>query len=237
MTGIQNSFSKGFRDGVPIGLGYLSVAFAFGMAAMADGLPLWAAVGISMTNVTSAGQVAGLSLIVTGAPLFEMALTQFIINLRYSLMSLSLSQKLSKGVRLLDRFLIAFCNTDEVFAVAMGNEGELGRRYLYGLICAPYLGWVLGTLVGAAASSLLPAAVRSALGIAIYGMFIAIIVPPSRKNRAVLGVVLFSIALSCLFAYVPVLNSVSNGFVIIICAVAASLFGALLFPLKEEVDG
>lgn len=235
MTDIQNSFSKGFRDGLPIGFGYLSVAFAFGMAAMADGLPLWAAVGISMTNVTSAGQVAGLSLIVTGAPLFEMALTQFIINLRYSLMSLSLSQKLDKQVRLLDRFLISFCNTDEVFAVAMGNKGDLGRRYLYGLICAPYFGWALGTFLGAAASSLLPAAVRSALGIAIYGMFIAIIIPPAKKSRPVFGVVMSSIALSCLFFYVPGLKNVSSGFVIIICAVAASLLGALLFPVKEEV--
>lgn len=228
-----NSYKQGFRDGIPIGLGYLSVAFAFGMTAMTDGLPLWAAVGISMTNVTSAGQVAGLTLITAGAPMIEMVLTQFVINLRYSLMSLSLSQRLDKGVLLIDRFLISFVNTDEVFAVAMAGERELGRRYLYGLITAPYIGWVLGTFVGAAASTLLPASMRSALGIAIYGMFIAIIVPPSRKNLSVLSVVLLSIGFSCLFFYTPVLKEVSGGFVIIICAVAASLLGAVFFPVKD----
>ena len=184
---VQNSFWAGFHDGVPIGLGYLSVSVTFGMMAVTGGLPVWAAVAISMTNVTSAGQFAGLSLIFGGGTLFETALTQFVINLRYALMSLSLSQKLERRVGLIDRMLFSFMMTDEVFAVASGQKGEVGKRYLFGVMIAPYCGWALGTLCGAVASGFLPPSVRSALSIAIYGMFIAIIVPPSRKNRAVLG--------------------------------------------------
>lgn len=231
----NNRFSKGLRDGVPIGLGYLSVSFTFGMMAVGAGLPVWAAVLISMANVTSAGQFAGLSLLTAGAPCFEMALTQLVINLRYALMSLSLSQKLDRSVGLLDRLVISFCNTDEIFAVASNQNGEVGRRYLYGLILIPYLGWASGTFVGAAASMFLPDFIRSALGIAIYGMFIAIIVPPAKKFRPVLRVVLLAVLLSCLFAWVPGLNQVSDGFVIIICAVVASAAGALFFPLKEAL--
>ena len=157
---MQNHFSKGLRDGVPIGLGYLSVSVTFGVMAVAAGLPVWAAVLISMTNLTSAGQFAGLSLITGGAPLFEMALTQFVVNIRYSLMSLSLSQKLSGSIRTIDRVFLSFFNTDEIFAVASMQEGTLGRRYLWGLALIPYLGWSGGTLIGAAAASLLPDRVR-----------------------------------------------------------------------------
>ena len=168
--------------------------------------------------------------------MFEMALTQLVINLRYALMSLSLSQKLDNGVSALHRLAIAFGNTDEVFAVASGQKGEVGKRYLYGLICAPFIGWVLGTFIGAAASSFLPETIRSALGIAIYGMFLAIIIPPAKHYRPVLYVILFSVGMSCLFNYVPVLNRVSAGFVIILCAVTASALGAWLFPVEEGGD-
>jgi predicted branched-subunit amino acid permease len=231
---MQNHFSKGLRDGVPIGLGYLSVSVTFGVMAVAAGLPVWAAVLISMTNLTSAGQFAGLSLITGGAPLFEMALTQFVVNIRYSLMSLSLSQKLSGSIRTIDRVFLSFFNTDEIFAVASMQEGTLGRRYLWGLALIPYLGWSGGTLIGAAAASLLPDRVASAFGIAIYGMFLAIIVPPAKHSRAVLGVVALSVAMSSLFQWLPALKGISAGFVIIICAVAASALGALLRPVEQE---
>ncbi len=233
-----NSFRLGLKDGIPIGLGYLSVSFTFGMMAVAAGLPIWAAVLISMLNVTSAGQFAGLPLLAMPGSCIEMALTQFIINIRYALMSLSLSQKLDKSVRLIDRILISFCNTDEIFAVASSKKGEVGKRYLYGLILVPYFGWALGTLIGAAASSILPPIVQSALGIAIYGMFLAIIIPPAKHFRPVLKVVLFSVLLSCLFRFTPGLKEISSGFVIIICAVAAAGLGAFCFPVhnKEEVE-
>lgn len=229
-----NSFKKGLKDGVPIALGYLSVSFTFGMMAVAGGLPVSIAVAISMTNLTSAGQFAGLSLLLAGGGYFEMALTQLVINLRYALMSVSLSQKFHKSVTLLDRLLIAFGNTDEIFAVASGQPQEVGKKYMYGLILMPYLGWTLGTLLGAAASAVLPETVRSALGIAIYGMFLAIFIPPMKRSGAVTAVVLVSAALSCLFAYAPILDRVSSGFVIIICAVVAAALGAVLQPVKEE---
>lgn len=188
---------------------------------------MWAAVAISMTNVTSAGQFAGLSLIFGGGTLFETALTQFVINLRYALMSLSLSQKLERRVGLIDRMLFSFMMTDEVFAVASGQKGEVGKRYLFGVMIAPYCGWALGTLCGAVASGFLPPSVRSALSIAIYGMFIAIVVPVAKQSRAVLGVVALAVALSCAMHWLPVLNTVSSGFSIILCTVLASGLGAL----------
>ncbi|MFY9175240.1 MAG: AzlC family ABC transporter permease [Peptococcia bacterium] len=229
-----NSYAIGLRDGIPIGLGYLSVSFTFGMMAVNMGLPVWAAVLISMTNLTSAGQFAGLGLIVASATYFEMILTQMVINLRYALMSLSISQKADKTFNILHRFLISFGVTDEIFAVATGKPSEIGRRYMYGLITAPYIGWALGTFLGAAASIILPATLRSALNIAIYGMFIAIIVPPAKHSRPVLLVLLLAVALSFAIRYIPVLQNLSSGFVIIICAIVASALGAILFPLKEE---
>ncbi len=232
-----NSFKKGLKDGVPIALGYLSVSFTFGMMAVAGGLPVSLAVAISMTNLTSAGQFAGLSLMLTGGGYFEMALTQLVINLRYALMSVSLSQKFHRSVSLLDRFLIAFGNTDEIFAVASGQKNEVGKKYMYGLILTPYFGWALGTLLGAAASAVLPEAVRSALGIAIYGMFLAIFIPPMKKDKAVTAVVLTAAALSCVFTFVPMLKSVSSGFVIIICAVVAATLGALIKPVSDTDEG
>lgn len=229
-----NNFSKGFKDGVPIALGYLSVSFTFGMMAVSGGLPAIDAVLISMTNLTSAGQFAGLDLIFAGGTLFEMALMQLIINLRYALMSVSLSQKLHKSVNILDRLLVAFGNTDEIFAVATGQNSEVGKKYMYGLILSPYIGWSLGTLIGAVASSILPSGIRSALGIAIYGMFIAIFIPPMKRNKAVAAVVIISAVLSVAFKFIPLLNTVSSGFVVIICAVIAAVIGAVIKPVEDE---
>lgn len=234
MNNITNSFTKGLKDGIPIGLGYFSVSITFGLMAVSMGIPVWAAVLISMTNLTSAGQFAGLSIITGGAPLFEMALTQLVINARYFLMSLSLSQKIHGGISTLDRLIISFFNTDEIFAVASAQDGEVGRRYLAGLAVIPYLGWTGGTLIGAVATSFLPESVAAALGIAIYGMFMAIIIPPAKKSRSVLLVVIVSAVLSCLFKWIPVLNTVSSGFVIIICALVSATVGALVAPIKEE---
>ncbi|MBQ7300593.1 MAG: AzlC family ABC transporter permease [Clostridia bacterium] len=232
----RQQFLRGLRDGVPIGLGYLSVSFAFGITAVSRGVPGWIALLISMTNLTSAGQLAGLDLMVIGCAMSEMILTQCVINLRYALMSVSLSQKVDETVRLRDRFLIAFGNTDEVFAVASGQPGKVGRYYLFGLIVAPYIGWSSGTLLGTVASGLLPASVMAALGIAIYGMFVAIVIPPARKSRAVALVLGGAVALACAFRYLPVLNRVSGGFVIIICAVIAASLGAIFAPIPEDSE-
>jgi len=227
---MKSDFMKGIRHGIPIALGYLSVSFAFGMKAVGDGLTWLQAVLISATNLTSAGQMAGLPLMLGGASLTEMALTQLTINLRYGLMSLSLGRKLDKSMGTLQRLIFSFANTDEIFAVASAQPGQVGKHYLYGLMLTPFLGWTLGTLLGGVAGTLLPPFVRSALGIAIYGMFLAIILPPSREKQPVRFVVLVSVGLSLCFRYLPGLNQVSSGFVIIICAVAAAAAGAALYP-------
>ena len=227
------TFQKGLRHGIPIALGYLSVSFTFGMKAVSDGLSVFQALAISMLNVTSAGQFAGLPLMIGGAPLIEMALTQLVINLRYALMSLSLGQKLDETMTFPRRMIAAFCNTDEIFAVASSQPGLVGHRYFYGLMLTPYFGWALGTLLGAAAGSLLPEAVRAALGIAIYGMFLAIIIPPAKKQQPVRLVVLIAAAMSLMLKYVPVFSGISSGFAIIICAVVAAGVMAWLKPIKE----
>lgn len=229
-----NNYKRGLTDGLPIGIGYLSVAFAFGIYATESGLSVLEALLISMTNVTSAGQLAAVPIITSAGSLIELAIAQLVINLRYALMSISLSQKLGPSMRMFDRFVVAFVNTDEVFAVASSKEDPVGRRYLYGLITMPYLGWSLGTLVGACAGNILPASVVSALGIAIYGMFVAIVVPVVKSDRHTLLCVLFAIFLSCLFAYVPALKCVPSGFSIIICAAVASAVFAFVAPIEEK---
>ncbi len=234
----KNRFLEGIKDGIPIGLGYLSVSFAFGIFAVESGLSVWQTLLISMLNVTSAGQLAGVPIIAGGGTLIEMAVSQLVINARYALMSVSLSQKLGKSVSLLDRFIISFVNTDEVFAVASAKKGLVGRSYLYGLILTPYLGWSSGTLIGAAAGNVLPLSVISALGIAIYGMFVAIVMPVIKENKNTLLCVLFAVLLSCLFSFVPILSKVPSGFSIIICAVIASGLFAVIAPveIEEEAD-
>ena len=231
---VHNKIKAGLRDGIPIAAGYFSVSFTFGMLAVQDGMSPFHAVLICLLNLTSAGQFAGLTVIVSGASLLEMALTQLVINIRYALMSVSLSQKLDSSVKTFQRMLIAYGNTDEIFAVASSKPGSVGSRYMYGLIFLPVLGWVGGTLTGAVASTLLPAAVISALGVALYGMFIAIVVPVAKESREVLIVVGAALVFSTAFYYLPVLQEISSGFTIIICTVAAAGIGAVLFPVKEE---
>lgn len=229
----SSDFFRGFRDGIPIGLGYISVSFGFGIMAVQNGLSVLAAVMISMTNLTSAGQVAGLTVIATSGSLLEMAAAQFIINLRYALMSLSLSQKLKAEFTPLSRLAAAFGITDEIFAVASGRSEEVSKKYMAGLILLPYFSWALGTLLGAAAGEILPERLKAALGIAIYGMFIAIVVPAARKSVGVLAVALCAVGLSCALRYIPVFSGISQGFAIIICTMIAAVLGALLFPVEE----
>ena len=220
-------FTDGLRDGIPIGLGYLSVSFSFGIAAAGKGISIFSALLISMTNLTSAGQLAGLGIIAAGGTLIEMILTQLVINMRYALMSISLTQKLDSSFTVGHRLGTSFGMTDEIFAVAAGKKGDINVRYMYGLILIPFICWSLGTFLGAAAG-------KSALGIAIYGMFLAIFIPPARKSVGVFSVVAFSAAMSCCFKYIPVFSGISSGFSIIICALTASVLGALIFPKKEE---
>lgn len=230
----NESFKKGIKDGIPIGLGYLTVSFTFGMMSVSSGLSIWQAVLISLTNLTSAGQFAGLDIIVAGGSYWEMALTQLVINLRYCLMSFSLSQKMRRDEPWAHRYLVAFGITDEIFGVSASQEGKVSAFYNYGAMCMAIPGWTLGTLLGAISGSLLPDFIMSALGVAIYGMFLAVIIPPAKKNKAVLLVVVAAMAVSTLFAVVPGLNKISSGFVIIITTLVTAGGAAYLCPVKED---
>lgn len=229
-------FRKGIRDSFPIGLGYLAVSFAFGIAAKSAGLSLLETVMISAVNLTSAGQLAAVPIIAACGSFTELILTQIVINLRYSLMSVSLSQKLDPEVTVADRFLIGMSVTDEIYAVEIGQKGSLRRVYLFSMLIVPWLGWTLGTACGALAGSILPSFVISALGLMLYAMFIAIVIPVGRDNRAVAFCIAVSILLSCLFRYVPFLNRVKSGFVIILCAVICGVLCSLLFPIPDEKE-
>lgn len=230
-----NSFKKGLKDGIPICIGYFSVSFAFGIFAVENGLSVLQAVIISLTNLTSAGQLAGVPIMANGS-LIELAISQLVINSRYSLMSVSLSQKFSPNVKLRDKLLIAYGNTDEIFAVSVSQKGEIGKKYMCGLILLPVLGWTSGTFLGAVAGNILPAIVTAALGLAIYGMFTAIVVPVAKKEKATALCVLLAIALSCMFRYLPLLKNVPSGFTVIICAVVASAIFAVVAPIKTEEE-
>ncbi len=230
----KEAFQRGVRDGIPIALGYFAVAFTFGMMAVSAGLTTGQSVLISLTNLTSAGQFAGLNLIVAGGTYYEMALTQLVINLRYCLMSFSLSQKLERKTAPWHRYLVAFGVTDEIFGVSASQEGFISPWYNYGAMCVAIPGWVLGTLAGAVSGNLLPEFMISALSVAIYGMFLAVIIPPSKKNKAVLAVAMASMAVSSLFAYIPVLQQVSSGFVIILTTLLVAGAAAWICPTQEE---
>ncbi len=224
------NYRRGVRDGVPIALGYLSVSFTFGITAVGMGIPPIAAILISMTNLTSAGQVAGIGIIAAGGGYIEMALAQLIINMRYALMSLSLSQKLDSKYNLFHRIVSAFGITDEIFAVAAGQKSDVPPKYMYGLITLPYIFWAAGTAGGAFLGEVLPENIKAALGIAIYGMFIAIVIPPAKKNGGILRVALMAALLSCIIYYVPIFDGISSGISVIICTVIAATFGAICFP-------
>jgi predicted branched-subunit amino acid permease len=231
-----NEYRAGVSRGLPVGLGYFSVSFGFGAMAVAQGVSAAKATLISATNLTSAGQFAGLTLIVAAATLWEMVLTMLVINSRYSLMSLALSQRMGERIGVLPRLLIAFFNTDEIFALAMAREVPLTVPFMLGLGTLPIVGWTLGTLSGALAGSVLPENIRAALGVMLYGMFVAIVVPPAKKEREIFITVVLAMILSCLFAWVPVLQQVSAGISIVICTVAAAAVCAWLFPIPEEEE-
>ena len=230
----QNHFINGMKDGIPIGLGYFAVSFTFGIAAVSAGIPTFGAALISLTNVTSAGQFAGLTIIAANGTLLEMALTQFIINLRYCLMSFSLAQKLDQNTPFVHRFLMAFGVTDEIFAIGVSHKGKLPPSYHYGAMAVAIPGWVTGTAFGAVFGNILPAFIMSALGIAIYGMFLAIILPPAREDKTILCVVLAAMTLSARFYITPVLKEISSGFVIIITTVLVAGVAAFIKPIHEE---
>lgn len=234
----KEELMAGVKGGIPIALGYLPVSFTFGLIAVSGGLPVWAACLISLSNLTSAGQFAGTSLIFAGAGYMEIAMTTLVINLRYMLMSLSLSQKIDKSVSLLERMLFGFAVTDETFVVGSLREGKLRRPFLFGLIILPILGWNAGTFLGACISSVLPAALQNAFGIALYGMFIALIIPAARDSVNVLIIILMAVGMNCILTYIPLFSWISSGFRIIVSTIFGAGLGAALFPKEyPEEEG
>ena len=228
------TYTRGVRTGIPVGVGYFSVSFGFGAMAAAQGIKALDATLISVSNLTSAGQFAGLTLMVAGATLWEVILTQLVINSRYALMSLALSQRMGNRIGILPRLLIAFFNTDEIFALAMAEKQPLTVPFLLGLGLTPILGWTAGTLCGALAGSVLPLSVRTALGVMLYGMFVAIVVPPAKQEKPVLAACLLALCFSCCFRWLLLLKQVSAGIAIVVCTVLAAGVCAWLFPIPDE---
>ena len=236
-AGSFKDFKEGLRDGIPICLGYIAVSFAFGIEASKIGMTTFQAAMTSLLNVTSAGQFSALEIIARNGSFIELAILQFIINLRYMLMSCALSQKLDSNVSTPHRMGISYGVTDEIFALSVLKKGRLYPLYSYGLIAISVFGWVFGTTLGAFSGQIMPQRLISCLGLAIYGMFIAIIIPDTRKSNAILAVVLSAMLLSTAFTYLPVLAShISSGFRIIIITIVVAAVAAILAPADHEID-
>lgn len=228
-------FTNGLRRGMPIALGYFPVAFSFGVLCVNSHMPLGMATLISVTNFTSSGQFAGLNLMLAQASYFEVALTLLMINARYFLMSLSLSQKIDRHMNALERMIVSFCISDETFALASLEVKPITFKWMSGFLLGPFLGWSLGALAGELVVGLLPSAIQGAMGIALYGMFIAIIVPASKHALSVAVVVLMASLVHIILTYVPFFQFMSAGFKLISATLIASFCGAKLFP-REVSD-
>ena len=231
----RNDYILGMRDSLPVGIGYFAVSFGFGVTAVHT-IGVLEATVMSLSNMTSAGQFAGVGVIAAASSLWVMLLTQLVINSRYALMSLALSQRLGRSFGVVQRLVIAFYNTDEIFALAMQRPIKLTTRYMYGLGVLPIIGWTSGTLLGALAGDILPATISNALGVALYGMFVAIVVPQAVSDLPKRIAVLLAAVLSCLFTWMPWLNTLDSGLAIVICTVVAAAVCAILFPIKDAEE-
>lgn len=227
------AFSNGMRDGIPIALGYFAVAFTLGIAAKNAGFTPLQAMIVSMTNNASAGEYAGFTLISAGAGYLELALMMVVANARYLLMSCALSQKLDPKTPLHHRLLIGYDVTDEIFGICINAPGKLNPFYAYGAFSVAIPGWAIGTYLGVLMGNVLPSNVVSALSVGLYGMFIAIIIPPARENRLLAGLIVVSMLLSLLFATAPILSSIPSGTSILLLTIVISAAAAILFPIKE----
>ena len=230
----KKDFLSGLRDGVPVGLGYFVVAFSLGITAEASGLSALAAFVASASNLASAGEYAGFTVIRENGSLIEMAVMIFVANCRYMLMSAALSQRLSPSIRPFHRFTLSYFVTDELFALNIARQGYVNPVYAYGTLLASAPAWAVGTAVGVLAGDVLPGRAVSALSVVLFGMFIAIIIPPAKKNRVIAGLVAICFALSALAQYAPLIKNLSTGTRTIILTVVISAAAAVLFPKKDE---
>lgn len=227
-------FQKGLKDGVPIGMGYFAVAFTMGITAKNIGMtPVQASI-MSACMLASAGQFAAMTVMASGAGFLEMIITTVIVNLRYLLMACSLSQKIDSKTDMGHRLLMSYCITDEIFGAASAVEGRLNPVYQYGMTVVAAPGWTLGTFSGGIFGAILPLRVANAMNVALYGMFLAVIIPPAKKSKVIATVVVSSMAASYLFAVLPVLNSISSGFRIMILTIAIAGIAAALHPVDQQ---
>ncbi len=230
-------YKKGLKDGIPIALGYFAVAFTLGIAAEKTGLTAFQTFALTGTTLASAGGYAGINVIAAMGGYFEMFLTMLIVNARYLLMSCSLSRKISPQTSTLHRMGIAFGVTDEIFGISSAVSGYLNPFYNYGAMTVSIPAWASGAALGVILGNVLPSSVMSALSVAIFGMFLAIIIPPAKENKVIMGGIIASFALSLLFSKLPIIaNNISSGMQVIILTVVIAFVLAILFPVKEEED-
>ncbi len=227
-------FLEGMKDGIPIGLGYFAVSFSLGILAKNVGLSPFQAALMSLLNNASAGEYMGLTMMAAGASYMEMTLATLITNARYLLMSCAMSQRMDPEGPFYHRLFMAFDITDELFGITIARPGYLCPRYMYGAMVVSIPCWALGTALGTLAGSLLPLRLVSAFSVALYGMFIAIFIPPARKEKVIAGLVALSFAASFALSRLPVVSDLSDGTRTIILTVAISAGAAALFPRKED---
>ncbi|MDE6530932.1 MAG: AzlC family ABC transporter permease [Lachnospiraceae bacterium] len=230
-------FKSGMRDGVPIALGYFAVSFSLGIQAKQIGVSAIAATVMSLTNLTSAGEAAALTLIAAHAPYLEMAISQLVINIRYMLMSCALSQKWDPEMPFYHRFLVAFGVTDEIFGISIGVPGKLNPLYSYGAMALAIPGWTIGTCLGVVMGNILPELIVNALSIALYGMFVAIFVPPAKEDKHVALAVVAAMIGSLACTVMPYVREMSAGSRIIVLTIVISLVAAILFPIDVPEAG
>ena len=227
-------YRKGVIDGIPIALGYFAVAFSLGIIAKKSGFTAFQALLTAGLTNASAGGYAGFTLVGEKAGYLAVMITELIVNARYLLMSFALSQKLKPETSTLHRMLIAFDVTDEIFGISVSVKGALNPFYNYGAMTVAIPGWAFGAFFGVVMGNILPASVVSALSVGLYGMFLAIIIPPAKRDKLLAGIIAFSMLVSLLFSKLPLLREISSGIRIIILTVAISLICAVLFPRDEE---
>ena len=232
-------FRRGMKDGIPIALGYFTVSFSLGIAARNAGMTALQGGIMSFTNMTSAGQFAGMTVIAAGSGYLVMAMMELVINARYLLMSCSLSQRLDERLSTPKRLLLGLTVTDEIFGISIGVEGAyLDPMYSLGAFCVACPGWTMGTVSGAIMGDVLPGRIVSALSVALFGMLIAVFIPPTKKDKVVAGTVVAAMVLSFLFTQLPFLSEIAEGMKLIILTIVIAGAAAVLFPVKEEAkDG
>lgn len=232
----RSAFLRGFRSGIPICLGYFAVAFALGITARNVGMSALQSGVMSATMLASAGEYAAVTLIGAGAGILEMIFTTIVVNLRYFLMGCALSQKLKENIPLGHRFALSYCITDELFGISVAEEGFLNPFFTYGAAWISAVGWTAGTVLGVLIGNVLPHNIVDALSVALYGMFLAVIIPASRKDHFIAGIVVCSMGASLLFSAVPVLNRVSSGFRVILLTLLIAGIAAVIRPVNPETD-